>query len=309
MLDPDLRYLIQISRFRSMARAADDLSVSQSTLSRAVQRLEERFGVTLVERTPRGVCLTDAGSRLVSRLLAADRHLRDAEKEMLDIAQARHGVVRIATGHTVSNPVVRALVPRLRKERPAANLQLDAWFNDQILPRVIDGEYDFGVCVIPANLPPELKASPLLRDHLVPVVRRGHPLTGLEAPGATDLVRFPWISAGKRVVSGPSLRALFVDAGVDQPTYAVECSSFEATIDAVKSSDCLCFAPDWLVQKRLGIGAGLAIVEVPGFAHPRDLGILERRGGYLSPLAIRAQELVAEALRALDGRVHPAAGE
>lgn len=307
MLDPDLRYLIQISKFRSMARAADELSVSQSTLSRAVQRLEARFGVALVERTPRGVCLTDAGSRLVSRVQIADRHLRDAEQEMLDIAKARQGVVRIATGHTVSSPVVRALVPRLRTERPAANLVLDAWFNDQILPRLIDGEYDFGVCVIPAALPPELKASRLLRDRLVPVARRGHPLAGLAAPGANDLVKFPWISAGKRVLSGPFLQSLFVDAGVGVPNYAVECSSFEATIDALKNSDCLCFAPDWLVQQGLGIGAGLAIVEVPGFAHPRELGILERRGSYLSPLAIRAQELVAEALRALDARLDRAA--
>lgn len=302
MLDPDLRYLIQLSRFRSMARTADELAVSQSTLSRAVQRLEARFGVALVERTSRGISLTDAGARLVARVRVADRHLHDAEQEMLDIAKARQGVVRIATGHTVSTPVVRALVPRLRTERPAANLLLDAWFNDQILPRLIDGEYDFGVCTIPPALPPELQARPLLRDRLVPVVRRHHPLARRVAPTPADLVKYPWIGAGNRVLSGPYLRALFVDAGLSPPTYAVECSSFEATVDAIKNSDCISFAPDWLVQQGLGIGAGLAIVEVPGFGHPRTLGILERVGSYLSPLAMRAQELVAEALQALDGR-------
>jgi len=302
MLDPDLRYLIHIARFRSMARAADELAVSQSTLSRAVQRLESRFGVGLVDRTSHGVCLTDPGKRLVARLADADRQLRDAENELNDIAQGRKGVVRIAAGHTVSSPVVRALVPRLRIDRPAANLQLDTCFNKRLMMRLIDGDYDFGVSLIPAELPPELVAYPLLRDRLVPVVRQGHPITSIANPKVDDLMQFLWAGADSHILSNAALDALFLRAKVGRPDYAVQCSSYEAAIDAVKSSDCIAFAPDWQVHQGLGLGAGLTIVEVPGFAHPRTLGILERRGAYISPLGRRAQELVTEALELLNAR-------
>jgi DNA-binding transcriptional LysR family regulator len=302
MLDPDLRYLIQIASFRSMARTAEELGVSQSTLSRAVQRLEAKFLVTLVERTARGVELTDAGRRLVKRLRIADQQLRDAERELADMSTGRRGLLRIAVGHTVSSPVIRALVPRLRKERPATHLQVDAWYNDQILPRLIDGEYDFAICVIPSEIPPELVARTLLHDHLVPVVRAAHPLTQLENPCVADLVRFPWAGAGSRVISRAPLDALFESAGVDLPVSALESNSFEMAIDAIKGSDCVTFAPDWMAEQSIGICQDLAIVRVDGFSHARQLGIIERKSTYLSPLATRAQELVIEALAAVNDR-------
>ena len=303
MLDADVQYFIELARHRSMAQAADDLAVSQSTLSRAIQRLEARFGVELVERTSCGVALTDAGNRLIARLESAVSHLQDAQHELLDIARGRRGMVRVAVGHTVSSPVVRALVPRLRKERPAANLVLDAWYNHQIIPKVMNAEYEFGVCVIPDSLPAGLQARTLLRDHLVPVVRKGHPLARQRSPVAAHLLEYPWVGAGRRVLSGPGLQALFVAAGVDPPVHAVVCSSLETAIDAVRSSDCLCFAPDWLVHENIGLGAGLSIVRVPGFALPRVLGILTRREGHLSPLTLRARELVVEALSAVEARL------
>lgn len=302
MLDPDLRYLIQIASFRSMARTAEEVGVSQSTLSRAVQRLEAKFAVNLVERTARGVELTDAGSRLVKRLRVADQQLRDAERELADISTGRRGQVRIAVGHTVSSPVIRALVPRLRTERPATHLQVDAWYNDQILPRLIDGEYDFAICVIPLEMAPELAARPLLQDSLVPVVRSAHPLTEQKNPSVADLVRFPWVGAGSRVISRAPLDALFEDAGADFPVSALESNSFEMTIDAIKGSDCVGFAPDWMAEQNIDIGKDLAIIRVAGFSHDRQLGIIERKSTYLSPLAIRAQELVVEALAAVNDR-------
>lgn len=302
MLEADLRYLLQLSNYRSLARAADEIGVSQSTLSRAVQRLEQRFATPLIERTARGVQLTDAGSRLVIRLQKADRHLQDAEAEMNDLAKARRGLLRIAVGHTVSSPVVEALVPRLHKERPAAHLRLDAWFNDQIITRLQNGEYDFGVCVIPEDLSEEFTATPLLRDALVPVVRQGHPLTRLARPTVEDLTSYPWVGANHRVLSGPALRELFTRAGTAVPPAAVESNTFEVTVIARKSSDCVGFAPDWMVDHQIGICKGLATVVVPGFSHSRNIGIIQRSGTYLSPLAIRAQELIRPALENLNTR-------
>lgn len=300
MLEADLRYLIQISTCHSLASAAEELGVSQSTLSRAVQRLELRFSTALLERTARGVQLTDAGSRLVARLRLADRHLQEAQAEMSDLAKARKGLVRVAVGHTVSSPVTRALVPRLQMERPATRLQLDAWFNDQIFSRLQNGEYDFAVCVIPRDLSQELVARPLLQDRLLPVVRQGHPLTLKPKLAVKDLVLYPWVGANRHVLSGAALDELFIQSGFSGPLRALESNSFEVTIDALKSSDCVAFAPDWMVDQQIGIGQGLTSIFIRDFSHPREIGIIQRSGTYLSPLASRAQELVTTALEVLN---------
>lgn len=297
MLETDLRYFLAIVEHRSLSRAAEELGVAQPTLSRSVQRIERRLDVRLFERTPRGVELTEAGRRLAQSAQSAALVLEDAARELKDMASGRRGRVRVATGHTISNLVTSALVPRLQRERPAAVLQLDAHFNDQIVLRLEEGAYDFGVGVIPDGLSSALVAVTILHDDLVPAVDERHPLASHPAPTAADLVKYPWTGAASRVLSYAAMRQLFIDARVEPPTDVLVTNSYETSITAVRNSDFVMFAPRWLVRRRVGRYAGLATVEIPGFAHRRPLGMLRRRNAYLSPIAERAYEMVEQALR------------
>jgi len=72
----DFRYLVALADERHFGRAAQRCHVSQPTLSAQLRKLEEYLGVPLVERQPRRVTLTEAGTRVVERarrlLLEAD---------------------------------------------------------------------------------------------------------------------------------------------------------------------------------------------------------------------------------------------
>lgn len=75
-----LKYFIEIHKTGSMQKAADKLSISQSTLSAAIKNLEQEFSVQLFERTPRGLKLNEAGMAL---LLHAQNMLK-IENEMIN---------------------------------------------------------------------------------------------------------------------------------------------------------------------------------------------------------------------------------
>jgi len=68
MIDRDGEYFLVVATERNRARAALRLGVSQPALTRAVQRLEARYGLKLLERSPRGVEPTDAGVLVVETL-------------------------------------------------------------------------------------------------------------------------------------------------------------------------------------------------------------------------------------------------
>jgi DNA-binding transcriptional LysR family regulator len=297
MLAVDLQYFLSIARHRSLARAADELTVSQPALSRAVQRLEIRFAIKLFERTPRGMELTDAGRRLAHHARNAEIELDEAARELTDMSGGKHGHVRVAAGHTISSLVNSALVPRLHLERPAATLHLDAHFNDRIVALLAEGAYDFAVGVVPESLPESLVAEVLMHDELVPAVHESHPLAHVKHPTVQDLVAQPWTGAGSRVLSYAGLEQLFISAGQDPPRYVVDTNSYEIALAAVRRSLCVTFAPKWLVRSQSGLFAGLVTVDVPGFALRRDLGLLWRKGGYLSPIAERVFDLVKTALQ------------
>ena len=69
-----LRYALEISRTGSISKAAENLSVAQPNLSRAVKELEGQLGISIFERTRTGMTVTPEGERLLS---AGDRILRE----------------------------------------------------------------------------------------------------------------------------------------------------------------------------------------------------------------------------------------
>ncbi len=130
----------------NFTRAAQRLNITQSALSHRIKGLETELGVTLMNRSSRGVQLTEAGNRLL-RFCRASASL---EEEILaefapDSADGLRGVVRIAAHSSILRPVlVPALAPMLR-ENPLVQCEfILAEFKD--LPGLIRrGEADFVV--------------------------------------------------------------------------------------------------------------------------------------------------------------------
>lgn len=87
---------VRVVETGGFTRAADTLGLPTSSVSRAVQKLEDDLGVTLLERTTRKLALTDAGRAFFERAREALAGLEEANNLALDAAREVHGVVRIA---------------------------------------------------------------------------------------------------------------------------------------------------------------------------------------------------------------------
>lgn len=295
LLDRDLEYFIAIAAHRSLAKAAAFLGVSQPTLSRSIQKLESKLGAALLERSATGVALTAAGKRLAQRAQVAFVALEDAGREIREVAEGARGHARIAVGATVWSLTSRALIPRLYEERPVATLEVSMMLVDQIVDVLAAGLYDFGVSVIPTEVPTELEARELIQDDLVPVVRAGHPLAA-GRPRGDQLLEYPWIGVRSRLGTQPAVVATFNALGLPAPDYVVQTDAMEIALDTVARTDFIAFAPKRLAQDRGAGHARLAAVEVPGMAYARTIGILRRRHGHLGPIASRALQIVEEAV-------------
>src|SRR5262245_47097890 len=90
-----LRYFLTVAEERNFTRAAARLFMSQPPLSLQIMRLERELGVTLLERTARGVRLTPAGEVLYSRGSALVESLLDIIADVKRVGGAPGGLVRI----------------------------------------------------------------------------------------------------------------------------------------------------------------------------------------------------------------------
>lgn len=145
-LDPILLgHFLVLANTRSISRAARQLHLSASALSRQLARLEERLGISLARRSTTGIELTDGGRRLLrhaeqwqaleAELLA---ELRGAERELA-------GFVRIAGYSSGVRSLLMPALAELLREHPALQVQFMTLELSRVQPQLIDGHADFAL--------------------------------------------------------------------------------------------------------------------------------------------------------------------
>ncbi|MBB5415818.1 DNA-binding transcriptional LysR family regulator [Paraburkholderia sp. JPY171] len=138
----DLVGFMTVGRERSFTRAAAQLGVSQSALSRTVRGLEERMGLQLLTRTTRSVSLTEAGERLLASIGPRFEEI-EAELESLRAMTDRPaGTVRITTTDYAANTYVWPRLQTILRQYPELKVEL---VNDYGLADIVADRYDIGV--------------------------------------------------------------------------------------------------------------------------------------------------------------------
>lgn len=118
-----LRYFIAISEERSLSAASQRLGVAQPSLSQHVIKLEEELGVSLMERSPRGIVLTDEGQLLVRHAREICRNLDQCVAEMRDAGGQVRGQVTFGLPPSISMVMSVPLAETVRIELPQVRLQ------------------------------------------------------------------------------------------------------------------------------------------------------------------------------------------
>src|SRR5271165_4717614 len=183
-----LRFLVALADRRHFGRAAEACFVSQSTLSAAIQELEEGLGVTLFDRTRRAVAPTGIGLEIAERARAI---LRQAE-DLVDVALAAHdpltGPLRLGVIPTIGPFLLPRVLPRLREAAPDLKLYLREEQTASLLDRLEAGQVDAAVLALPVALE-DAESENIALDPFFVVCPSGHRLAALASVQPSDMAR------------------------------------------------------------------------------------------------------------------------
>jgi LysR family transcriptional regulator, hydrogen peroxide-inducible genes activator len=182
----DLHYLVSLAEYRHFGRAAEACFVSQPTLSTQIKKLEDELGVSLVERTPRNVLLTEIGREIVRR----SRSVLAEVDEIKAIAQRTRdpesGSLRLGIFPTLAPYLLPHVIPLLRERFPRLELLLREEKSDQVIRMLREGSLDVGILALPLH-EDSLHEEFLFEEPFVLAVPSGHALAGRKKLKMEDL--------------------------------------------------------------------------------------------------------------------------
>ncbi|MER5400106.1 LysR substrate-binding domain-containing protein [Streptomyces sp. NPDC002599] len=142
LLAPRLAYFAGVARTEHVTRAAEQMGVPQSTLSRAMVRLEQDLGVDLFARRGRTVSLTPAGRTFLASVERALAEVERAADEVRADADPATGKVAFGFLHTMGSETVPGLIRAFRADHPGVRFSLVQNYGEAMLERLRSGELD-----------------------------------------------------------------------------------------------------------------------------------------------------------------------
>ncbi len=263
-----MKVLREVAARGSFSAAAEAMSFTQSAVSQQIAALERETGSTLLERSPRGVQLTDAGRALVSHTDAILARIEDAEEELAALAGLRGGRLRLAAFQSGGATLLPRAVKDFHDRHPAVEMSMVEAEPDEAQQRLREGDIDLAVIYdferLPGTLGSELELSHLIDDPYHAVISKDHPLAARSRLRLADLSGDPWIAGTPRC----GCRAI-----TDR---ACEDAGFDARV---------AFEADETMAAQALVAAGVGVTIFPRLAlNPLHPGVVTRSLGREAPV-------------------------
>src|SRR3954447_20847661 len=240
-----LRVFREVVRRGGMSAAAEALSFTQPAVSRRIPALEREAGAQLLERTPRGIRLTEAGRVLLGHAEAILDRMAIARAQVESVVSLPGGRLRIGSFQSANATIVPRAIAAFARAHPAVELSLVETVSRNALGQLRAGEIDVAVV---ARLP-DLDASDvdlvdLLEDEIFIALPAEHRLAHKPKLRLRDPRDETWIESPSSPAQRPLLSAALA-------------SGFEPRI--------LFGAEQWLSKQGL-VAAGVGVTLIPGLA-------------------------------------------
>jgi LysR family hydrogen peroxide-inducible transcriptional activator len=185
-----LDQFVVLARTKNFTRAAEELHLSQSALSRAIQKLEDQLGQPLFERKPREVVLTELGELLLQRAKHILQLMEDTFSELSEAG--RRGRIRLGAIPTIAPYFLPSLLSSFAKKYPDIAVIVQEDTTENLIKRCHHGEIDLAILALPL-MAKNLEVEALFDEELLLVVPVGHPLAASKTLPIDAVEHFPFV--------------------------------------------------------------------------------------------------------------------
>ena len=235
----------EVVRRGSLSAAADALSFTQPAVSRQIAALEREAGAQLLERTPRGIRLTEPGRVLLGHAEAILDRMATARAQVESVASLAGGRLRIGSFQTANATIVPRAIAAFAAAHPGVELSLVEALTPDAIARLRAGAVDVAVVThVPELDEADVEVVDLVDDEIFVALPATHPLARKPRLRLRDLRDETWIETPNAAARPPLLSAALAHG-------------FEPRIR---------FGAEQWVSKQGLVAAGVGVTLIPGLA-------------------------------------------
>jgi DNA-binding transcriptional LysR family regulator len=291
----DLRVFSVLAETSSLHRAAQKTGLTQSAVTKILQRLEAEFELQLVDRGGRGIELTSAGRVLLGRATDVRESVAQTYTEMAAVKSASTGKIRIGVVPALLQSAFLPIMARSAMRENTISFRLSVQVTALLFEELKDGQLDLALCFMPDAEPEELQSDDFGTQRYQIIARAGHPLA--VSPGdPSQLKTAQWLLP----LPGHGMRQLvdryYLEHGLGAPRISVETDASTSLLTPLLlNSDLVTMLTDQVLRTD----AGRDLVALPyEAAFESRVCLFYRRKTYMSPVVQKFRSVLQSAFTA-----------
>jgi DNA-binding transcriptional LysR family regulator len=283
-----IQAFVQIARLGSFHRAAEHLSLTQTAMSRRIQRLEAFVGVKLLDRTTRSTALAPVGREFLPLAMRLVEDLTYGLERLRTNARLSLGDVTVATIQSVAFRQLPIALSAYSRLYPHNRVQLLERSGSLVTEAVRQEQADFGIHIHQDGLA-DLTQDVLMRDPFVLVCSNDHALSSVgevrwSELGGLDLITLGGASGNRRIVE-----ERLITAGLEgRGRFVVE--STPTAIALARANVGAAILP--AAMRASVVATGLVEIAIIDPVVYRSISLVRRQGVSLTPAAVAFYELL-----------------
>jgi LysR family transcriptional regulator, transcriptional activator of the cysJI operon len=278
----DLQVFLSVAKHLNFTRAAEEVHLSQPSVSVRMRQLERDLGSKLFEQLGKKVALTEAGQLLLPYAMRVIAAMDDTRHAIDELQGLERGSLRIGASTTPGMYLVPQTIAQFKKQYPRIEVHLGVKDTRQIEEGIIRNKFDFGF-VGGHLVGDEVDVLPWITDELKLIVPIGHRFARKRTVNPQDLSSEQFIlreqGSATRAVVASHLRKLRIE-----PEAAMEIENPESVKKAVQSGLGIAFISAFAVETELKART-LVAVNIRNLEIRRELKIVYRKDKHLSRAA------------------------
>jgi DNA-binding transcriptional LysR family regulator len=281
----DLHILLAVVKWRSMAKAAAELAISQPAVSKAIADMEHTVGLRLLDRTRQGIEPTAYGRALIRRGLAVFDELRQGVKELEFLADPTAGELRIGSQESIAAGLLPTIIDRFSRQYPRVALHVaQAVFGTMLYRELRERSVDVLLGRISTPFAEDdLEAEILYDGEVVVVAGKQSPWALRRGLKLADLADAAWILPPADSLPGTLAADIFRASGLQMPHAPVTTLSIHLCCRLVATGRFVTTLPASILRFSEDLPLKVLPIKLP--AQPRPVGIVTLKNRTLSPVA------------------------